>query len=114
MIEIKIAIDEVDYEGALETLYPVLAEYLSEKTENSLLAGILSRTKGFPVKAVKAGLKTLPQDTKDELAVLCLNHYKEKIVDSLVNILGKHGILLKVLDMEMECGKEPDDRYFSG
>ena len=46
MIEIKIAIDEVDYEGALETLYPVLAEYLSEKTENSLLAGILSRTKG--------------------------------------------------------------------
>ena len=56
MIEIKIAIDEVDYEGALETLYPVLAEYLSEKTENSLLAGILSRTKGFPVKAVKAGL----------------------------------------------------------
>ena len=46
--------------------------------------------------------------------MLCLNHYKEKIVDSLVNILGKQGILLKVLDMEMEYRKEPDDRYFSG
>ena len=29
-------------------------------------------------------------------------------------MVGKQGILLKVLDMEMECRKEPDDRYFSG
>ena len=114
MIEIKIAIDEVDYEGALETLYPVLAEYLSGKDRKFPAGRYSVKDKRIPREGSKSRIKDTSPGYEDELAVLCLNHYKEKIVDSLVNILGKQGILLKVLDMEMECRKEPDDRYFSG
>ena len=59
MIEIKMKVDEVDYERALETLLPLLAEHFSSKTDNALISGILSKTKGLPVAAVKAMLKTL-------------------------------------------------------
>ena len=79
MIEIKMKVDEVDYERALETLLPLLAEHFSSKTDNALISGILSKTKGLPVAAVKAMLKTFPQETKDELAVFCLNYYGENI-----------------------------------
>ena len=38
MIEIKMKVDEVDYERALETLLPLLAEHFSSKTDNALIS----------------------------------------------------------------------------
>ena len=73
MIDIKISVSNVDYEAALDTLLPVLLEHLSKKTENAFLSSILSKTKGVSSIATKAALKTLPQDTRDDLAVACLN-----------------------------------------
>ena len=37
MIEIKMTVDDVDYEEILETLYPLLEERLYNKIENPLL-----------------------------------------------------------------------------
>ena len=79
MIDIKISVSNVDYEAALDTLLPVLLEHLSKKTENAFLSSILSKTTGVSLIAAKAALKALPQDTKDDLAAACLNHYKEDI-----------------------------------
>ena len=70
MIDIKISVSNVDYEAALDTLLPVLLEHLSKKTENAFLSSILSKTKGVSSIAVKAALKTLPQDTRDDLCLL--------------------------------------------
>ena len=92
MIEIKMTVDDVDYEEILETLYPLLEERLYNKIENPLLAGLLSKMKGLPMVTIKAMLKTLPQKTKDELVVLCLNYYKENIVRMLTDTLERHGI----------------------
>ena len=71
MIDIKISVSNVDYEAALDTLLPVLLEHLSKKTENAFLSSILSKTKGVSSIATKAALKTLPQDTRDDLAEAC-------------------------------------------
>ena len=90
MIEIKMTVDDVDYEEILETLYPLLEERLYNKIENPLLAGLLSKMKGLPMVTIKAMLKTLPQKTKDELVVLCLNYYKENIVRMLTDTLEMH------------------------
>ena len=102
MIEIKMKVDEVDYERALETLLPLLAEHFSSKTDNALISGILSKTKGLPVAAVKAMLKTFPQETKDERAVFCLNYYGENISHMLTDTLEKQGISLKVQSVEVK------------
>ena len=106
MIEIKMTVDDVDYEEILETLYPLLEERLYNKIENPLLAGLLSKMKGLPMVTIKAMLKTLPQKTKDELVVLCLNYYKENIVSMLTDTLERHGIPLNIQDMEAVCVEE--------
>ena len=96
MIDIKISVSNVDYEAALDTLLPVLLEHLSEKTENAFLSSILSKTKGVSSIAVKAALKTLPQDTRDDLAVACLNHYKDDIQRLLTEASKQKGIALQI------------------
>ena len=101
MIEIKMTVDDVDYEEILETLYPLLEERLYNKIENPLLAGLLSKMKGLPMVTIKAMLKTLPQKTKDELVVLCLNYYKENIIlkpnkDNTLNVIYKDSIIGKI------------------
>ena len=106
MIEIKMTVDDVDYEEILETLYPLLEERLYNKIENPLLAGLLSKMKGLPMVTIKAMLKTLPQKTKDELVVLCLNYYKENIVRMLTDTLERQGIPLNIQDMEAVCVEE--------
>ena len=106
MIEIKMTVDDVDYEEILETLYPLLEERLYNKIENPLLAGLLSKMKGLPMVTIKAMLKTLPQKPKDELVVLCLNYYKENIVRMLTDTLERHGIPLNIQDMEAVCAEE--------
>ena len=106
MIEIKMTVDDVDYEEILETLYPLLEERLYNKIENPLLAGLLSKMKGLPMVTIKAMQKTLPQKTKDELVVLCLNYYKENIVRMLTDTLERHGIPLNIQDMEAVCVEE--------
>ena len=106
MIEIKMTVDDVDYEEILETLYPLLEERLYNKIENPLLAGLLSKMKGLPMVTIKEMLKTLPQKTKDELVVLCLNYYKENIVRMLTDTLERHGIPLNIQDMEAVCVEE--------
>ena len=46
MIDVKISVNNVDYEAALDTLLPVLLEHLSKKSENAFLVSVLSKTKG--------------------------------------------------------------------
>ena len=96
MIDIKISVSNVDYEAALDTLLPVLLEHLSKKTENAFLSSILSKTKGVSSIAAKAALKTLPQDTRDDLAVACLNHYKDDIQRLLTEVSKQKGIALQI------------------
>ena len=96
MIDIKISVSNVDYEAALDTLLPVLLEHLSKKTENAFLSSILSKTKGVSSIAAKAALKTLPQDTRDDLAVACLNHYKDDIQRLLTEASKQKGIALQI------------------
>ena len=96
MIDIKISVSNVDYEAALDTLLPVLLEHLSKKTENAFLSSILSKTKGVSSIATKAALKTLPQDTRDDLAVACLNHCKDDIQVLLTEVSNQKGIALQI------------------
>ena len=96
MIDIKISVSNVEYEAALDTLLPVLLEHLSKKTENAFLSSILSKTKGVSSIAAKAALKTLPQDTRDDLAVACLNHYKDDIQRLLTEASKQKGIALQI------------------
>ncbi len=95
MIEVKIKISEVDYSAAVDVLMPVLLEKLSMST-NPIVSLILGKTKGLSSSAVKAALDRLPQETKDELAVTCLNYYREEIAKLMVDMAQQKGIAVQI------------------
>lgn len=109
MIHIKISVSNVDYEAALDTLLPVLLEHLSKKSENAFLSSILSKTKGVSSIAAKTALKALPQDTRDDLAVACLNHYREDIQRLLAEASKQKGIALQIngIDIAVAQSSKP-------
>lgn len=105
MIEVKIKLSEVDYSAAVDVLMPVLLDKLSTST-SPIVSLVLGKAKGLPASAAKAALDVLPQVTKDELAVACLNHYSGEIARLMTNMATQKGIKVKVDGVEVaveEC-----------
>lgn len=100
MIEVKIKVSEVDYSAAVDVLMPVLQDKLSTSA-NPIISLVLGKTKGLPAKAAKAALDVLPQETKDELAVACLNHYSEEIAKLMASMAQQKGIKVQVDGVEV-------------
>lgn len=100
MIEVKIKISEVDYSAAVDVLMPILQDKLS-KSANPIVSLVMGKTKGLPANAAKAALDVLPQETKDELAVACLNHYSEEIARLMTSMAQQKGIKVQVDGVEI-------------
>lgn len=100
MIEVKIKVSDIDYGAAADVLLPVLLDKLSASAD-PLTASLLTKIKGLSGSAAKAALSFLPQDTKDELAVACLNHYSDDISRIMVNFAEQKGIGLQVSGVEV-------------
>ncbi len=100
MIEVKIKISDVDYSAAVDVLMPVLLDKLSG-TSNPIVSLVLGKAKGLPANAAKAALDVLPQETKDELAAACLNHYSEEIAKLMASMAMQKGIKIQVDGVEV-------------
>lgn len=100
MIEVKIKISEVDYSAAVDVLMPVLLDKLSSST-NPIVSLVLGKAKGLPANAAKAALDVLPQETKDELAAACLNHYSEEIAKLMTSMAMQKAIKIQVDGVEV-------------
>ena len=100
MIEVKIKISEVDYGAAIDVLMPVLLDKLSSSS-SPIVKILLGKLKGMSGPAAKAALDMLPQETKDELAAACLNHYNEEISKLMVNVAQQKGIKVQVESVEV-------------
>lgn len=101
MIEVKINISEVDYSAAADVLMPVLLDRLSASA-SPLASLALGRAKGVSASAVKAALEVLPQETKDELAAACLNHYSGEISKLMVTMAQQKGLKVQVTGVEVK------------
>lgn len=99
MIEVKIKISEMDYGTAADALMPVLLDKLSG-SGNPVMKILLGKFKGMSGPMAKAALDALPQETKDQLAAACLNHYSDKISRLVVDTAQKNGIKVRVEGVE--------------
>lgn len=104
MIEVKIKINEVDYGAAVDALMPVLLDKLSGSS-NPIVKLLLGKLKSLSGPAAKAALDALPQETKDELAVACLNHYSGEISRLMVDMAQKKDIRVQVEGVEVSLDK---------
>ena len=68
MIEIKLLVNDIDYEKTAETLLPALAEHMRENGGAlSALSGLFSMPGSFGTVSAKAILSKMSPSSKDEL-----------------------------------------------
>lgn len=102
MITIKIDVDHIDYSELAEKVFPVVAEKLEKQSNSAFLSAVIKKTKGLSGATLKAALSVLPQSTKDELAVLVLQQYKDQVVKQLNTFAEEQGVELSISDIQVE------------
>lgn len=100
MIDVTIKISEVDYSGAVDVLMPVLLDKLSASS-SPVMRILLEKLRGLSGPAAKAALEILPQETKDELAAACLNHYSADISKLMMDMARQKNIDIRLEGVEV-------------
>ena len=67
MIELKILIDDVDYDSIAELLIPLLAESMGREQKGSILGGVLAGNSEMITSMARTLLHTMTQDKRDKL-----------------------------------------------
>ena len=98
-MKITLDINDIDYGALVELFLPIVKEKLAEKGG----AGIAILPRIMPLLiAGKKIIDILPQETKDEIAVMLVNINKEKIMESIVEYAEKKGLSFRIADFDMK------------
>ena len=99
MLELKILIDDVDYNSLTELLVPLLAEKLEKDGRGGILGGILAGNQDMAVGMARTLLNTMPQEKKDELVVQLLTRNRDKLLQKGRELAAKNGVRLQLLSL---------------
>ena len=78
MIELKILIDELDYDSIADYLIPALAESMAKERKGGVLGGVLAGNPEAFTSMARTLLHTMSQEKRDELLVQQLNKNREQ------------------------------------
>ena len=101
MIEMKIKISDTDYGTAIETFLPEIIEKLSEKEEAGFIAKMIGKNNALPAAVIKAALSVMPQSVKDEIAVACLDKFKEDITKLILDLAKDKGLYFRLESIQI-------------
>lgn len=99
MLELKILIDDVDYNSLTELLVPLLAEKLEKDGKGGILGGVLTGNPDMAVGVARTLLNTMPQDKKDELVVQLITKNRDKLLQKGRELAAKNGVRLQLCDI---------------
>ena len=99
MIELKILVDDIDYNSLTELLGPLLAEKLEKDGKGGILGGVLSGNRNMAVSMARTLLNTMPQAKKDELVVQLINKNRDKLLQKGRALAAKNGVRLQLCDV---------------
>ena len=99
MIELKILVDDIDYNSLTELLVPLLAEKLEKDGKGGILGGVLSGNRNMAVSMARTLLNTMPQAKKDELVVQLINKNRDKLLQKGRALAAKNGVRLQLCDV---------------
>ena len=80
MIELKVLIDDLNYDSIAEYLIPALAESMARDQKGGILGGVLANNPDMLTSMARTLLGTLSQEKRDELLVQLLNKNREKLL----------------------------------
>ena len=99
MIEIKLTVDEIDYDSIAELLVPLLAEKMQEN--GGLMGKVVGINSELATKAARKLLHTMSQEKKDELVVELLTKKREVLMEKGTNLAKKKGIGMLIKDISV-------------
>lgn len=99
MLEFKVAVGELDYGAVAAMLLPIVKEKADADPSRSRAVKVLltmaNAAGGLSVKAINA----LPQDIKDEMVVMLVNNYKDRLIEFVENKAAAKNIAVTVSDI---------------
>ena len=98
-MEIRIKIDDIDYDALADLMMPMLLEQLSNDKDD-VVTRLMLLSQGFTESTVKKILSKMPQQKKDEMLVRLINKNKPKIMGLFMDMAASKGIRLSVTDVE--------------
>ena len=98
-MELRIKVNEIDYDSLIKASLPVLKKKAktSDRGVLKLVAGILEMPGDIPLKMLSA----LSKETKDEIVIYLVEHYKENIILWIQKSLLDKGIVAEISDIEI-------------
>ncbi len=99
MIELKVLIDDLDYDSIAEFLIPTLAESMAKDQKGGILGGVLAQNSEVMTSMARTLLGTLTQEKRDELLVQLLNKNREKLLQKATKAAAEKGIQVKLCDL---------------
>ena len=99
MLELKILIDDIDYNSVSELLVPLLAEKLEKDGKGGILGGVLAGNPEMAVSMARTLLSAMPQQKKDELVVQLVTKNRDKLLQKGRELAVRHGVHLQLCDV---------------
>lgn len=99
MLELKILIDELDYDSVAELLVPALAESMAQDRKSGILGGVLSNNQEMLTSMARTLLHTMSQGKRDELLVQLINKNRDKLLEKGRAAAAQKGVQVKLCDV---------------
>ena len=99
MIELKILVDNIDYDSLADVLVPLVTEKMKDGEKGGILGGILAKNPAAATAMAHTLLKTMSQEKKDELLVELAAKHRDKLLGKGRGLLNKRGIRLELCDI---------------
>lgn len=103
MIEIKLKIEDIDYDSVADILAPALKDRI-DGSEFPAWARLLFLAGGMNGDAFKKILSRVPKDAIDDFVVKLLNEKGDKTAEFLEEIASSKGVNIKISDVKAYKG----------
>lgn len=98
-MEIKLNIHNIDYGSLAVSLLPLIGDKL--KGHENPAVRLLSGAAKMPPAILRGTIDCLPQETKDEVAALLINHNQERLKAAMTSFAQSQGITLEISEIEV-------------
>ena len=98
MIELKLKIEDIDYDSLADILAPALKDRI-DSSEFPAWARLLFLAGGMDGQAFKKILSRVPSDAIDEFVVKLLNEKRDRAAVVLEDLAASKGVKIKISDV---------------
>ena len=101
MFEIKILVDELDYDSLADVLVPLVARSMREHEGGGVLREVLAKNPDTATSLAHTVLSRMSPEKKEELVMQLVAKYRENILRAGRSALEKNGLKAQLCDISV-------------